>query len=162
MADLKQFLELFNPYPGNHYMQVTTLPDDSTKVLCDMMQSVDGEFSLVVYAKESYDTKYPHANIKYIDDFTKPYRALPRSNDIIILKDIFYKHKNKEMLLKIAYTSLANTADIVIMEKKGLLDTPSIKQMLEEFEFRASNEIDVLPEYDLVMAKKMHMWGNGL
>ena len=34
--------------------------------------------------------------------------------------------------------------------------------MLEEFEFRSSNEIDVLPEYDLVMAKKLHMWGNGL
>ena len=36
------------------------------------------------------------------------------------------------------------------------------KEMLEEFEFRSPNEIDVLPEYDLVMAKKLHMWGNGL
>jgi predicted nicotinamide N-methyase len=87
---------------------------------------------------------------------------MPRSNDIIVLKDIFYKHQNKEMILKIAYTSLANTADIVIMERKGLLDIPLLKQRLEEFEFRAANEIDVIDGYDLVMAKKMHMWGAGL
>ena len=48
------------------------------------------------------------------------------------------------------------------MEKKGLLDIPLIKQMLEEFEFRASNEINLLDGYDLIMAKKMHMWGAGL
>ena len=81
---------------------------------------------------------------------------------MIILKDIFYKYQNKEMLLKIAYTSLANAADIVIMEKKGLLDIPLLKQMLEDFEFRAANEIDIVDGYDLVMAKKMHMWGAGL
>ena len=66
------------------------------------------------------------------------------------------------MILKIAYTTLANTADIIIMQKKGTMDIDAIKEMLEEFEFRAANYIDVLPEYDLVMAKKMHMWGNGL
>ena len=164
MVDLKQFLELFNPYPGNHYMQVTTSPDETTKALCELMQSVDGEFSLVVYDKDEHNDKndFPNANIKYIKSFLQPYRALARSNDIIILKDIFYKHKNKKMLLKISYTSLANTADIIIMEKKGLLDIALLKQTLEEFEFRASNEIDIVDGYDLVIAKKMHMWGNGL
>ena len=164
MADLKQFLELFNPHPANHYMQVTTQPDETTHALCELMQSVDGEFSLVIYdeAEHDYKNTFPHAKIKYIDSFEKPYRALPRTNDMIILKDIFYKHQNKEMLLKIAYTSLANAADIVIMEKKGLLDIPLLKQMLEDFEFRAANEIDIVDGYDLVMAKKMHMWGAGL
>ena len=164
MADLKQFLELFNPYPANHYMQVTTLPDETTHALYELIQSVEGEFSLVVYDELQcdYQDSFPHAKIKQVKSFSQPYRALPRSNDIIILKDIFYKHQNKEMLLKIAYTSLANTADIVIMEKKGLLDISLLKQMLEEFEFRAANEIDVVDGYDLVMAKKMHMWGAGL
>jgi hypothetical protein len=48
------------------------------------------------------------------------------------------------------------------MEKKGVMDIEAIKTMLEEHEFRAPNEIDVIDGYDLVMAKKMHMWGNGL
>ncbi|MDQ1245442.1 MAG: hypothetical protein QG565_1783, partial [Campylobacterota bacterium] len=35
-------------------------------------------------------------------------------------------------------------------------------KLLEEFEFRAPNEIDIVEGYDLIIAKKMHMWGNGL
>jgi len=42
------------------------------------------------------------------------------------------------------------------------MDIEAMKEMLEEFEFRAANDIDVVEGYDLVMAKKMHMWGNGL
>jgi predicted nicotinamide N-methyase len=160
---MKQFLELFNPYPGNHYMQVTTSLDDTTQALYELMKSVDGEFSLVLYEDEKeYASKFEDVKIKSIKSLNEVFRALPRSNDIIILKDIFFKHQNKEMILKTSYTSLANTADIIIMEKKGLLDISLLKQMLEEFEFRAPNEIDVVDGYDLVMAKKMHMWGNGL
>jgi hypothetical protein len=66
------------------------------------------------------------------------------------------------MILKLAYTTLANTANIVIIEKKGVMDIEAVKTMLEEHEFRASNEIDIIDGYDLVMAKKMHMWGAGL
>jgi hypothetical protein len=37
-----------------------------------------------------------------------------------------------------------------------------MKALLEEFEFRAINDIEIFDDYNLVMAKKMHMWGNGL
>ena len=42
------------------------------------------------------------------------------------------------------------------------MDVEQIKEYLIQHEFRAHNEIDLLEGYDLVMAKKMHMWGNGL
>jgi hypothetical protein len=48
------------------------------------------------------------------------------------------------------------------MQKKGTMNIEETLNILEEFEFRSQNYIDVLPEYDLVMAKKLHMWGNGL
>ena len=80
----------------------------------------------------------------------------------MIFKDIQNLHKNFEQLVKIAYTTLANTADIVVMQKKGLMDVAATKELLERREFRAPNAIEVLPDYDLVMAKKMHMWGAGL
>lgn len=81
---------------------------------------------------------------------------------MVIFKDIFHLHENPNMMLKLAYTTLANTAHIIIMQEKGTMDIEAMKILLEEYEFRAPNAIDVLPEYDLVMAKKMHMWGNGL
>jgi len=164
MSDLKQFLELFNPLPGNHYLQVTTFPDETTQVLSQLLESVDGELGLALYSQEEKDISksYPLVKTQYIDNFRQPFRAIPRDHDIVIFKDFFHLHENPRLVLKIAYRTLANTGDIIIMQKKGTMDIEYIFSLLEEFEFRASNTIDVLPEYDLVMAKKMHMWGNGL
>ena len=164
MADLEQFLQLFNPLPGNHYLQVTTIPDETTHALSKILADVDGELGLVVYNENDveYKAEFPNVKLQYVKDFKQPFRAIPRNYDIVVFKDFFHLHENPKMVLKIAYTTLANTANIIIMQKKGTMDIEAMKNLLEEFEFRASNEIDVLPEYDLVMAKKMHMWGNGL
>jgi len=160
---LDQFLELFNPLPGNHYLQVTTKPDATTLALQDIIKKVDGEFRVAIYAEdELVDERLSDAKVQFIKKFNTPFRALPRDNDIVIFKDILTQHENPELLLKIAYTTLANTADIIIMEPKGAMDIEATKALLERFEFRAPNSIDILDEYDLVMAKKMHMWGNGL
>ncbi len=162
--DLEQFLQLFNPYPGNNYLQITTEVDETTDAFYTLMNSVDGVLNLVVYNEEETDLslRFPKANIQYIKNFKQPFRALPRTNDIVVFKDVFHQHENQKGILKIAYTTLANAAEIIIMQKKGTMDIEATLNILEEFEFRSQNYIDVLPEYDLVMAKKLHMWGNGL
>jgi len=162
--DLKQFLELFNPYPGNSYLQITTEIDAITDAFYELMQGVEGELSLVVYSPEEldYSEEYPDATIQYVKNFKQSFRALPRTHDIVLFKDVFHQHENQKGILKIAYTTLANAAEVVIMQKKGTMNIEETLNLLEEFEFRSQNYIDVLPEYDLVMAKKLHMWGNGL
>ena len=149
MVDLKQFLQLFKPLPGNRYLQVTTTSDEISQALELLLAQVGGKLNVTLYNEENLD-------------FSKPFHALPREHDMVILQDIFLFHQNKSMLLKATYTTLANTANVIIIEKKGLMDIEEIKHILEENEFRAANQIDVLEKYDLVMAKKMHMWGNGL
>ncbi|EDZ63271.1 hypothetical protein SMGD1_1537 [Sulfurimonas gotlandica GD1] len=123
--------------------------DDITTALASMIESVDGVLNVALYNDDNLN-------------FSQPFRAMPRDHDMVILKDIFHKHENPKMILKLAYLTLANTAHVIIMEKKGIMDIEAIKALLEEFEFRAPNEIDIVDGYDLVMAKKMHMWGNGL
>ncbi len=164
MQNLDQFLELFNPLPGNHYLQVTTHIDETTFALDSLLQKVGGELSLAIYDHNDIDlsAKLPNAKIQFIKNFKQPFRAIPRDNDLVIFKDIFHLHQNQKMILKIAYTTLANTANIIIMEEKGIMDIEATKRLLEEFEFRAPNAIELLEGYDLVIAKKMHMWGNGL
>lgn len=147
--NLEQFRELFNPLPGNHYLQICVEEDAISSMLKSLMESVDGEFNIALYNEENLN-------------FSQPFRAKPRDNDIVVIKDVFHKHENKGMLLKLAYLTLANTANVIIMEEKGLLNLEDTKSLLEEFEFRASNDIDIVEGYDLIMAKKMHMWGNGL
>ena len=167
MSDLKQFLELFNPYPGNSYLEISDGASEITSALEELLHSVDGNLDLVIYndnnkSQNNPKTNFPNSKIQEISNLSKPFRAMPRSADIVIFKDIFHLHQNQDIILKIAYTALANTADIIIMQKKGTMNIEVTYEMLEKFEFRASNYIDVLAEYDLVMAKKMHMWGNGL
>lgn len=164
--DLKQFKELFNPLPGNHYIQVTSSIDATTDTFYKLMQEVGGELSIAYYDEALETPKelkaFPDAKIQHIKNFVHPFRALPRDHDMVILKDIFSKHHKPELLLSSAYKTLANTAHIVIIEKKGLLDTYATEELLEKFEYRAPNTLDILEGYDIVMGKKMHMWGNGL
>jgi hypothetical protein len=162
VTDLTQFLQLFHPYPGNKYLQVTTKPDETTSALSEILKGVNGQLSLAIYGGQNYSSQFPDAKIQNLQNFQDTFRAIPREFDMVVFKDIFHLHENKKVILKIAYTALANTAHIIIIEKKGVMDIEIMKAMLEEFEFRASNAIDVLEGYDLVMAKKMHIWGAGL
>ncbi|MFA5460906.1 MAG: hypothetical protein WC274_02375 [Sulfurimonas sp.] len=162
MLDLELFRDIFKPLPGNHYLEVTTKTDEITKLFSDMMQSVGGEFNLALYAENEQSLEGITAKTQFINDFKTPFRALPRDHDAVLLKDIFHLHQNKNMILKLSYLTLANTANIIIMEKKGILDIDEVMKQLEEFEFRTPNMIEVVEGYDLFIAKKMHMWGNGL
>lgn len=160
---LSQFRELFNPLPGNHYLEVTTQIDAITKLFSEMMQQVGGVFHLALYGMSNEEELAAiNAKVEHIASFSSPFRALPRDHDAVLFKNIFATHQNKPMLLKQAYTTLANTANIIIMEKKGTMDTLEVMQMLEEHEFRSPNTLAIVDGYDLIVAKKMHMWGNGL
>ena len=147
--NLDKFKQLFNPLPGNHYLQVCSCEDEITTLLASMLLNVDGKLNIALYNEDNLN-------------FSQPFRALPRDHDMVILKDIFSKHENPKMILKLAYLTLANTANVIIMEKKGIMDIDATKILLQEYEFRAANDIDIVDGYDLIIAKKMHMWGNGL
>ncbi len=159
---MQQFLELFNPLPGSKYLIATTHADTIAHTLADMMQHVNGMLSLECYPGAHEETQGLHVKRHDIKNFKAPFRAPPREYDVVILHDLYTRHDYSERILKLAYTTLANAAHLIIMEQHGTLDTQKLLDDLERLEFRAGNIIDVLDGYDLVMAKKMHMWGNGL
>lgn len=160
---LEQFLELFNPLPGNCFLEVTTNPNKITTALKTLLESKEGELRVALYGEDQAVYNSLEVEKKqFIQGFANSFRALPRDHDCVIFKEILSLHANPEQLVKTAYTTLANAAHIIIMEKKGSSDIQATLEMLDKHEFRAPNSIDVIEEYDLVMAKKLHMWGNGL
>ena len=159
---MRQFLELFNPLPGNKYLIATTHADAIAKALGEKLLHVNGMLSLECYPGEHEVVEGLHVTCHDIAHFKAPFRAPPREYDMVVFYDIYSKHEYPDRLLKLAYTTLANTAHLIIMEPKGTLELPTLLRDLERMEYRAANAIDVLEDYDLVMAKKMHMWGNGL
>ncbi len=157
-----QFLELFNPLPGNQYLLVTTHADAVASVMAEKLSHVGGTLSLECFPGVHEEMLLPNVIRHDIATLQAPFRGLPRSHDLVVFQDIYHCHAYPERLMKLAYTTLANTAELIIMQERGSMNFEAMLIMLEAFEFRAANRIDVLSGYDLVMAKKMHMWGNGL
>jgi len=156
---MTQFLELFHPNPGNAYLLVTSKIDSVADGLYNKINEVNGKFAIALYGKGDYQ----NAKVEQIDSLSKPFKAQPREYDRVIFYDIFSFHTNPELLLKSAYRTLANAAEVIIVEPKDSLDSFATKELLEQCEYRAPHHIDdILDGYDVFTARKMHMWGNGL
>lgn len=151
--------ELINPLPGYKVLHVSDRVDALANDLKALLDTVDGVLKLALY--ETSDT-LQELKIEHISSYETLFHALPRDHDIVIFYNTFLKHHKQEAMIKSAYRTLANAAFLIIIEPKGKLDIALVKEQLEQLEFRAPNEIDFLEGYDLIMAKKMHMWGNGL
>ncbi len=159
---MQQFLELFNPLPGNKYLIATTHTDAIATALAEMLLHVNGTLSLECYPGEHEVLVGLHVKRHDIKHFKAPLRAPPREYDVVVLQDQLQHHAFPEKILQLCYTTLANAAHIIIMQQRGTIDFDKVMAQLEALEYRASNRIDLLDAYDLVMAKKLHMWGNGL
>lgn len=164
MQSYKQFLELIQPQPGFKVLDVTAHADELTEAVIEHLKPFrQHRMALALYPGEHKVFEPSNAlKIQEIPNYNVPFRALPRDNDIVIIRDVFHKHSQAERILKSIYTTLANTGDIIIITKSEDADVEAQKAILERLEFRSANSIDILDGYCLVMAKKMHMWGNGL
>jgi hypothetical protein len=164
MKRYQQFLQLIHPQPGFKVLDITSHADMLTAAILEHLSPFpEHRLALSLYPGEHHifesgDSLKMHS----VPNYSTPFRALPRDNDVVLIRDVLQQHAFRERMLKGIYTTLANTGDIIIISKKGSADIEEQKAMLEAAEFRASNSIDILEGYDLVMAKKMHMWGNGL
>lgn len=164
MQSYNQFLELIQPQPGFKVLDVTAHADELTEAVIEHLKPFrQHRMALALYPGEHKVFEPSDAlKIQDIPNYNVPFRALPRDNDIVIIRDVFHKHSQAERILKSIYTTLANTGDIIIITKSEDADVEAQKAILERLEFRSANSIDILDGYCLVMAKKMHMWGNGL
>jgi len=163
---LETFLELFSPQPGYKILDVTSHADALSGMLLERLVPVHGRLALAQYPGTHADLAAPEGVtllLQRVPDFTKIFRALPRDNDIVFLRDILQHHEQPERILRAAYTTLANAAEVIIVTENSVADTQAQLAMLEKADFRAANVIEGMAEgVTVVMGKKMHMWGNGL
>lgn len=161
--EISQFLELVNPLPAYKILEVTSHADDLSVAVAMKLKPLDGELDIALYPGEHQTMELDNIRVSaQIDSYSKPFKAPARSYDIIILRDILDRHAFSERILKLAYGALANAGGIIVIQRKGSIDAQEMARQLEDNEFRASNRIDIFNDADLIMAKKLHMWGNGL
>lgn len=90
--------------------------------------------------------------------FVKDYPpSSSREYEYIIAKDIPTDVK----LLKLLYRSMENSAEIIVLQKCDL--GINVEEILESCEFKTPNTIyGIYKDLEITVAKKLHMWGNGL
>ncbi len=164
MPKYQQFLELISPQPGFKVLDITTHADALTEAVIEHLKPFPAHRVAVAMYPGKHESFEAGESLKLqeIPNFNLPFRALPRDNDIVIIRDVLHQHTQLSRLLKAIYITLANTGNIIIITKREDADAEAQMALLEEHEFRAANTIDILEGYTIVMAKKMHMWGNGL
>jgi hypothetical protein len=142
-----QFLELFDSSPNIAILHIDNGCDDISCFLKEFVETNNGELSF--------------KNIKDID--LKRLRLKDRNFEYAIVSNCLnsFDTKEQERFINGIYHSLENSAFIIILEESLKSDLSSMCELLDRCNFRAVNSIDIFEKYNLVMAKKLHMWGAG-
>jgi len=144
--ELELFSSLFESHPNISILNIHNRCDDIKVGLENIVNSIGGTL------------KYKDIN----DIDQKRFRLTAREYEYVVVCDCLDKIEDMKRFIDQIYHSLENSAQIILIGKKEKSDPYSMLQILEEADFRAMNQIDIFENYHLVMAKKMHMWGNGL
>ena len=143
---LKLFKELFQPFENIAILHINNKLDFLTPVIDDVASSLHGEVQTIPFETQNSARLKGHA----------------REFEYIILSDILSHCPNADKIIQIMYKALENSANIIILEKKSNDNLDEIKELLDKTSFVAINHIDLFKEYNLITAKKLHMWGSGL
>jgi len=132
--------------------------------LKDFLHQCNGTLDICLYEDDAnikQDT--PINKIFYPKDYDSFCNNTSREYEYAIVHDMLDIHSNPAKLLKNLYRSLENSAQIIILQKHNLKKSSQTQELLEDCEFRAANTItSIYQDYDAIIAKKLHMWGNGL
>jgi hypothetical protein len=158
------FCDLFQTSPQMKILIATSHADDLLEEVCTFLEPFNATVDLSFYPGEHNNCSSPLIGKRdTIKDFNSPVRCATRDYETIILQDVLHVHALPLKLLQLIYRSLENSAEVIIIQKCGAMETVDIEALLEKSEFRAANTIsDLIVGYDVIVAKKMHMWGNGL
>ena len=85
----------------------------------------------------------PHNKTSYID----------QENELSQIRDNLLK-----LIQNFEETSKALNAEA----RRSATELKLLEEMDKYERIKSSNDIDIVDGYDLIIAKKMHMWGNGL
>lgn len=155
---------LLHPTPHTKIMVVTSHLDAMVEELSSFLSPYDGEIDLSLFPGEHHPLSHPSLNKTFsIKDYKSPAGGLARDYASVIVQDVLHLHENPLKFLQMVYRTLLNATEIIIVQKNGLMNVTEIESLLDQAEFRAINTMsDLIVGHDVIVGKKMHMWGNGL
>jgi hypothetical protein len=156
--------QLLHPTPHTKIMVATSHLDEMIEKLSSFLSPYEGLIDISLFPGEHQEVSIPSIHkIQAIKDYKSPAFGIPRDYSAVIVQDVLHFHESPLKFLQLIYRTLLNATEIIIIQKNGSMSIHEIEDLLEKTEFRATNTImDLIEGYEVIVAKKMHMWGNGL
>ena len=140
--ELEEFLCLFDVTPNVSVLDLNIGCDDITKTLNSLVSPLDGTVTTLD------STVLEELKVK-----------IKRSNyDYGVISNSILDSTDKDTLMQIITKGIRDSGHIIILEEKGK-DLEEIYHLLEECDYGAISSIDIFEYYNLIMGKKLHMWG---
>jgi hypothetical protein len=153
---------LLHPTPHTKIMVVTSHLDSMAEELGNFLTPYEGLIDVSLFPGDHQNLSLFH-KIFTIKDYNSPAGGIPRDYAVVIVQDILHLHKSPHKFLELIYRTLLNASEIIIIQKNGSMGIAEVESLLDEAEFRAINAItDLIEGHDVIVGKKMHMWGKGL
>lgn len=155
---------LLHPTPHTKIMVVTSHLDGMVEELGDFLFPHEGLIDISLFAGEHQGLSHNALHKTFtIKDYRSPAGGIPRDYAAVIVQDVLHLHESPQKFLELIYRTLLNASEIIIVQKNGSMPITEIESLLDEAEFRAINTItDLIEGCEVIVGKKMHMWGNGL
>ncbi|MFZ5373927.1 MAG: hypothetical protein ACOZBX_00060 [Campylobacterota bacterium] len=155
---------LLHPTPHTKIMVVTSHLDSMAEELGHFLSPYEGLIDLSLFPGEHRDLVHGTFHKTFpIKDYRSPAAGVPRDYAAVIVQDVLHRHENPHKFLQMAYRTLLNASEIIIVQQNGSMPPAEVESLLDQAEFRAINAImDLIEGYDVIVGKKMHMWGQGL
>lgn len=136
------------------------------QALCDIVEALPGMKVLLITSLESSHaaaTLKKHlqrcdGTITY-NHYPDPLQVPSREFEAVIIEKVLTQADHAIKILKQAYRALENSGTLVVIDSTM---SETIISMIDVCDYRTPNHIDIEGEDFIIVAKKLHMWGNGL
>ncbi len=140
--ELEEFSSLFSLTPSISILDLNNNNTEVTTQLNTLVAPVDGKITTI--------------SPTVLNEFRA---KIKRSNyDYGVISNAILDFDDKKTLMKIITMAIRDSGYIIILEEKEKA-TDELYEFLEEFDYGAVSSIDIFEKYNLIMAKKLHMWG---
>ena len=139
---LDEFASIFSLTPSISILDLNINNNDITNKLNNLVEPVEGNITTV--------------NTNIVKDC---FRSIKRSNyDYGVVSNAFINSDDTQNLFKLVANGIRDSGHILIIEEKSK-DLNEIYELLEKYDFGAISQIDIFENSNLIIGKKLHMWG---
>lgn len=155
---------LLHPTPHTKIMVATSHLDGLMEELASFLSPYEGLIDLSLFPGEHQEFLHPSVHkVHTVKDYKSPAGGIPRDYASVIVQDVLHLHESPNKFLQMIYRTLLNASEIIIVQKNGSMNIAEVESLLDQVEFRAINPItDLIEGHEIIVGKKMHMWGAGL